>query len=123
MIEEHKGTLTQKFAIKLNMIKLQEYIADQIKKQLDEDEELKNVEICDIYSKDGYLLCVEGSYDTDYQSVFHSADSTCPECSQVDRGYIGADANWLLNGLMDEISSMISIEGVIEDENKVTTKD
>ncbi len=123
MIEEHKGELTQKFAIKLNMIKLQEHIADQIKKKLDEDDKLKNVEIHDIYSEDGYLLCVEGSYDTDYESVYHSADSTCPECSQVDRGYIGADANWLLNGLMDEISSMISIEEISEDDNKVTTKD
>nr|WP_297765687.1 hypothetical protein [uncultured Butyrivibrio sp.] len=123
MIEEHKGTLTQKFAIKLNMMKLQEYIADQIKEKLDEDEELKNVEIHDIYSEDGYLLSIEGSYDTDYESTFHSADSTCPECSQVDRGCIGKDAAWLLKDLMGEMSSMLSIEDVIEDENKVTIKD
>ena len=118
-MKETRGILRQKFCIELDMSKLQEYIADQVVKSIENikykhGKSVFDVDIDEFYFDDNEELVIKGTYDTAFKSWYCRATRYEPEEYGIEREYIGEDGTGILDELPEELRNMVSVRYVEE---------
>lgn len=120
-MSETTGTVTQKFRINVDIVKLTEYIVDNILSQINTDKEVSSVDL-DEYIADGDTLEIIGTYDTDFKSYYSPATRWEPAEEDMQRFYIGEDGVGLLDTLPEDMRKLIDVSNVEEDEDDADYK-
>lgn len=118
----NRGTLTQKFKIKVDIDKLLAYITDSILDQVNGDEDMDYVEFDEYYVEDTDLI-IDGSYGAAYKSSYFPATRYDPAEYDCERPWIGDEGVGLLDSLPEGIRKYINITRVTEDEDYCDYKD
>lgn len=112
-----EGILKPKFKINLDYDRLNEFIADKILKSIKDDVNNPELWIADACP----TVSLQGTYTTNYQSVWYEATRECPAEYQIDRNFLSdtKENRWLLHYLPDEIKGLIDVVDIVEDEEDI----
>ncbi len=112
-----EGILKQKFKINLDYDRLNEFIADKILKSIKDDVNNPELWIDNACS----AVSLQGTYTTNYRSVWYEATRECPTEYQIDRDFLSdtKENKWLLHYLPDEIKGLIDVVDIVEDEEDI----
>lgn len=117
-----RGSLTQKFKIKVDIDKLLAHITDSILDQINTDNDIDYVDFDEYYVEDTDLI-IDGSYGADYESSYFPATRYEPAEYDCERPWIGDEGVGLLDTLPEDIRKYIDITKVTEDEDHCDYKD